>query len=118
MGHGDVAICTNGESVSTGAALARFLQVLWCLGTPTTLAGETAVAQQSDTEMTRDEAGLHWGLTYVREDIQELRREIRDLARDSQGGFNEMRREMTQRFNRQTATMIALTGAIIAAIRL
>ena len=56
--------------------------------------------------------------TYVRQDIQELRRDIHDLARDSQSGFNGLRTEMNQSLNRQIATMIALAGAIIAAIRL
>lgn len=65
------------------------------------------MTQSSDAPMNREENTIHWALTYVREDVQELRREVRELTR-----------EMNQRFSRQTATMIALTGAIIAAIKL
>ena len=66
-----------------------------------------AMTNQRDAPMTKDESHMHWGLTYLREDVQELRREVRDLTR-----------EMNARFSRQTATMIALTAAIIAAVKL
>ena len=61
---------------------------------------------------------MHWGLSYLREDVQELRREIRELIRETHGDLLDLRREMNQRFNRQTATMIALAAAIIAAVKL
>lgn len=57
--------------------------------------------------MTREDAHFHWGLTYLREDIQELRLEVHELTR-----------EINQRFSRQTAIMVALAGAIIAAVKL
>ena len=71
-----------------------------------------------DPQMTREDAAMHWGLSYLREDVQELRREIRELIRETHGDLLDLRREMNQRFNRQTATMIALTAAIIAAVKL
>ena len=69
-----------------------------------------------DPQMTREDAAMHWGLSYLREDVQELRREIRE--RETHGAHLDLRREMNQRFNRQTATMIALAVAIIAAVKL
>ena len=71
-----------------------------------------------DPQMTREDAAMHWGLSYLREDVQELRREIRELTRETHGDLLDLRREMNQRFNRQTATMIALAAAIIAAVKL
>ncbi|MBT3341999.1 MAG: hypothetical protein HN712_16445 [Gemmatimonadetes bacterium] len=69
------------------------------------------MTDHSDAPMTKDEAHMHWGLTYLREDVQELRREVRDLTR-----------EMNLRFSRQTATMIGamvtIAAAIIGAVKL
>ena len=71
-----------------------------------------------DPQMTREDAANDWGLSYLREDVQELRREIREHIRETHGDLLDLRREMNQRFNRQTATMIALAAAIIAAVKL
>ena len=65
------------------------------------------MTETGNPQMTREDAAMHWGFTYLREDIQELRREMRDLTR-----------ELNQRFNRETAMMIALAAAIIAAGKL
>ena len=65
-----------------------------------------------DPQMTREDAAMHWGLSYLREDVQELRREIRELTRGTHGDLLDLRREMNQRFN--PATMVALAAAIAA----
>ncbi len=75
--------------------------------------------------MTRDDANMHLGFTYLREDLQEVRQDIRELTRETNRKFDEigrrfdeMSQRLDQRFNRQSATMIALAGAIIGAIKL
>ena len=82
--------------------------------------------------MTRDDAAMHLGFTYLREDLQEMRQDIRELTRemnrrsddvarrfeDVAHHFEELSQHLDQRFNRQTATLIAVAAAIIAAIKL
>ena len=49
-----------------------------------------------DPQMTREDAANDWGLSYLREDVQELRREIRELTRETHGDLLDLRREMNQ----------------------
>jgi RNA polymerase-binding transcription factor DksA len=83
------------------------------------------MADQNDPQMTRDDANIHLGFTYLREDLQEMRQDLRELTRemnrrfeDVNRCFDDMAQRMDHRFNRQTATVIALAAAIIAAVRL
>lgn len=98
------------------------------------------MADQTEPQMTRDDANIHLGFTYLREDLQEVRQDIRELTRETNRRFDDVSRrfeemsqrtdqrfdEMTQRldqrFSRQTvmttSTMIAMAAAIIAAVKL
>ena len=76
------------------------------------------MADHDDAPMTREDANMHWALTYLREDLQALRQEMRQEIRDVHRRIDDLSQRMDQRFNRQTATMIALAGAIIAAVKL
>ena len=71
--------------------------------------------------MTHEGINMHWILTF----LQEMRQDIRDVNRrvDEMGHrIDELGVRMDQRLNRQTtthtATMLAIAGAIIAAVRL
>lgn len=76
------------------------------------------MADQNDPQMTRDDANIHLGFTCLREDLQEMRQDLRELTREMNSRFDDMAQRMDYRFNRQTATVIALAAAIIAAVRL
>jgi hypothetical protein len=76
------------------------------------------MTQKNDPLDPREEGSMHWGLSYLREDIHELRREFRTEVQELRREVRELAREMNQRFNRQTATMIAIAAAIIAAVKL
>jgi chaperonin cofactor prefoldin len=90
------------------------------------------MAQQSDPQMPREDAAIHFGFTYLREDLQELRQDLRELTRETNRRFDAMNQRadamnqrfddlaqrLDQRFNRQTALTVAVAAAIIAAVRL
>ena len=76
------------------------------------------MADQNDPQMTRDDANIHLGFNCLREDLQEMRQDLRELTREMNSRFDDMAQRMDYRFNRQTATVIALSAAIIAAVRL
>ena len=40
------------------------------------------MADQNDPQMTRDDANIHLGFTYLREDLQEMRQDLRELTRE------------------------------------
>ena len=88
-------------------------------------------------------AELHWGISYLREDIQDLRQEFRGEIQEVRGEIQGLRQEVKQdvgelrhevrrldgrvdeviklldnRFLWLMSTMVALAGAIIAVIRL
>ena len=50
----------------------------------------------------------------MRQDIRDANRRIDDLSHR----IDELRHRMDQRFSRQTATMLGIAGAIIAAVKL
>ena len=65
--------------------------------------------EQGKTSMTREDINMQWAFTF----LQEMRQDIRDLNKR----MDDLGHRMDQRFNRQTATMLAIAGAIIARIR-
>ena len=86
------------------------------------------MAEQRETPMTREDINMQWAFTF----LQEMRQDLRDLSRrvDEMGHrvdtvnsqvhqrIDDLSHRMDQRFNRQTATMLAIAGAIIAAVKL
>ena len=75
------------------------------------------MAEQRETPMTREDINMQWAFTF----LQEMRQDLRDLSRrvDETGHrIDDISHRMDQRFNRQTATMLAIAGAIIAAVKL
>ena len=72
---------------------------------------------------------MHWGFSYLREDIQDVRHEFRgqiqELRDDIRSGRQETRDEirelakrMDSRFYLTISTMIAMTVAIIGSMKL
>lgn len=83
---------------------------------------------------------LHWGISYLREDIQDLRQEMRESVQGVRHEIQEVRQEMRSeiravhtridetgrylsdrldsRFMWLLATMVALTGVIVAVIKI
>jgi hypothetical protein len=68
------------------------------------------MSEQKDPIMTREDINMQWAFTF----LQEMRQDIRDVNRR----LDDLSHRMDQRFNRQTATMLGIAGAIIAAIKL
>lgn len=97
------------------------------------------MAEREGEQMATDDQ-LHWGISYLREDlqglrhevrqeVQGLRQELRELAREMQRRFEDvngrvqeaadaLRERMDRQHHRTLAAMVALAGVIIAAIRL
>ena len=42
--------------------------------------------------------GMHWAVAYLREDIQDIRLELRDSRKDLEGRIEALRRELNTRF--------------------
>ena len=83
------------------------------------------MAEHNDAPMTREDANMHFAVSYLREDLQGVRQDIRDvnkrideLTQRMDQRIDELAQRMDQRFNRQTATMLAIAGAIIAAVKM
>ena len=74
-------------------------------------------------------AELHWGISYLREDIQDIRQDIKDVRQESRdemrqtnarmdSRFDEVNKRLDSRFTMIMTMMIALTGVLLAAIKL
>ena len=85
-------------------------------------------------------AELHWGISYLREDIQDIRQDIKDVRQESRdemrqtnvrmdsrfdevnermdSRFGEVNKRLDSRFTMIMTMMIALTGVLLAAIKL
>jgi hypothetical protein len=68
---------------------------------------------------------MHWGINYLREDIQDIRAEVRDLRAEMRAGFARMDdkyeqvcKRMDARFNWTLGAMVAMTGTLAALIKL
>jgi len=62
-----------------------------------------------------------WVVAYLREDIQDLRNEVRENRRSIQrldAKIDEVRREMGVQFRWMVGTMVAVGGLIVAALKL
>ena len=42
---------------------------------------------------------MHWGISYLREDLQDVKHDMRDFRKDVAGEFAAVRREMAQEFS-------------------
>ena len=68
-----------------------------------------------------ERAEIPWVVAYLREDIQDLRGEIREVRRSVErldDKIDEARREMSVQFRWMVATMVAVGGLIVAALKL
>lgn len=59
---------------------------------------------------------MHWGISYLREDLQDQRQELRELRREMQEGFREGNARLDSRFNVLLSAMIALNTMVVGAI--
>ena len=57
---------------------------------------------------------FRWGISYLREDIQDLRQDVRAIH----GRIDETNRRIDSRFAVLMTTMIALTGIVVAVIKI
>lgn len=85
------------------------------------------MADASDPQAGRSPAPeeMHWGIAYLREDIQDLRQQMRDDIHDVRNQIgktneriDETNENINARFKWLMTTMVALTGVIIAVIKL
>ncbi len=62
---------------------------------------------------------MHWGINYLREDLQDIRLDIREIRVEMQGRFAEMQKRMDSRFFWTLgfmATLIAINAAFMTAL--
>ena len=86
-----------------------------------------------DSPLSQSPEEMHWGFSYLREDIQDIRQEFRghihDLRGEIQGGrqeliakidsnYESLLRRMESRFYLTISTMVALAAAIIGSMKL
>ena len=68
---------------------------------------------------------LHWGISYLREDIQDLRQDLRQQISDVRQQISDMHNRIDEtnkridlHFRWLMTTLVAVAGVIIAAIKL
>ena len=83
----------------------------------------------ADTPKTPPPEDMHWGVSYLREDLQDLRHELRDGLRNVHGRvdqlgqhvddrFDQLSQRMDARFAVALTTMVVLTGVVVAALKI
>ena len=60
----------------------------------------------------------HRGVAYLRKDLQDLRQQVRDYIKDLRQQITETNKRIESRFTWLITTMVALTGVLIAVIKL
>ena len=61
---------------------------------------------------------LHWGIAYLREDIQDMRHELRAVHSRIDEKYELLTRRLDNRFALMMTTMVALVGVMVAVIKL
>ena len=88
--------------------------------------------ETSETQADPSPDNTHWGVAYLREDLQDLRQQIRDDIKDlrqeiaetnkrideTNKRIDEINKRIESRFTWLITTMVALTGILIAVIKL
>ncbi|HJP33899.1 MAG TPA: hypothetical protein QGF95_25380 [Candidatus Latescibacteria bacterium] len=59
---------------------------------------------------------MHWGISYLREDIQDLRQDIRTIHARIDGTSESLTKRIDSRFALLLTAMIALNGLTIGAV--
>ena len=73
---------------------------------------------KSRPDSSGNEENLHWGIAYLREDIQDMRQEIRALRQEMHHNYEVLLKRIDARFYVAMSMMMAMTAAIIGSIKL
>ncbi len=59
---------------------------------------------------------MHWGISYLREDLQDVKQDLRDFRKEVAQEFTELRREMAQQLRHNLTIMMGMMGIFAAII--
>lgn len=73
------------------------------------------MADAPPTTPTPSSDDMHWGISYLREDIQDLRQDVRAIHSRIDGVNDSLMKRIDSRFALLLTAMIALAGIIVGA---
>lgn len=83
------------------------------------------MAETPESQAASTPDNTHWGVAYLREDLQDLRQQMREDVKDLRQQIAETNKRIDEtnkliesRFAWLITTMVALTGILIAVIKL
>ena len=75
------------------------------------------MADEATSSQPEQEPELHWGISYLREDIQDLRTEMRDSIKDVRAEIDTVRTEMREGFDAVRAEMQSVRAELRSELR-
>ncbi len=76
------------------------------------------MAETPESEATTSADNTHWGIAYLREDLQDIRLQMREDSKELRLQIVETNKLIGSRFTYLITTMVAITGILIAVIKL
>jgi len=73
---------------------------------------------QTPSSRSQPPEDLHWGIVYLREDIQDIKSELRSELRAVHGRIDDTNKRMDVHFRWLMTTLIAVAGIIITVIKI
>ena len=59
---------------------------------------------------------MHWGISYLREDLQDVRQDMRDFRKEVAQQFAENRKEVAQQLRHNLTVMVGVSGVFATVI--
>lgn len=79
------------------------------------------MAETPESEATTSADNTHWGIAYLREDLQDIRLQMAETNRridQTNKRIDETNKRIDSRFTYLITTMVAIAGILIAVIKL
>lgn len=76
------------------------------------------MAETPESEATTSADNTHWGIAYLREDLQDIRLQMREDSKELRLQMIETNKRIDSRFTYLITTMVAIAGILIAVIKL
>ena len=76
------------------------------------------MAETPESEATTSADNTHWGIAYLREDLQDLRLQMREDSKELRVQTVQTNKRIDSRFTYLITTMVAIAGILIAVIKL
>ena len=76
------------------------------------------MAETTESQATTSDDNTHWGIAYLREDLQDIRLQMREDSKELRLQIVETNKRIDSRFTYLITTMVAIAGILIAVIKL